>query len=96
MLRKRQRILSVRIDLMEKMCLYFSGASYFYFRTIEDKVWFARYCIKVDVSKTWVMYGRSVLSGWEWLNLVMKGTFDLCCTARAKLRRGEIQNEAGS
>ena len=69
---------------MEKMCLYFSGVSYFYFRTIQDRVWFVRDCFKVDVSKTRFMYERSVLSGWEWLNLVLKTTFDLCCTARAR------------
>ena len=31
-----------------------------------------------------------MLSGREWLNVVMKGTFDLCCTARAQ--SGERSN----
>ena len=69
---------------MEIMCLYFSEMSYYYFRTVEDKVWFARYCFKVDVRKIWFVYGRSVLSGWEWLNLVMKATLSLCCIARVR------------
>ena len=71
---------------MGKKCCFVicSGVSYCYFRTIENNIWFARYCLKVDVSKTWFMCGRSVLSGREWWNLVMKGTFDLCCTARTR------------
>ena len=30
------------------------------------------------------MYGRYVLSGRKCCNFVAKGTFDLCCTARAR------------
>ena len=36
----------------EKCCfVLYTGIFYYYFRTIENKVWFARYCFKVDVSK---------------------------------------------
>ena len=38
---------------------------------IENKVWLARYCFTVDLSKTRFMYDRAVLSGREWFNFVV-------------------------
>ena len=40
------------------------------------------------------MYDRSVLSGRKCCNFVVKETFDLCCTARAR-KRGQDQSKTG-
>ena len=62
-----------------------------YYR-IKIKIWLVQYCFTIDWSEPRFMYCHAVLSGTEWLNLVIKGTFDLCCTARAR-KRGEEQSE---
>ena len=61
---------------------------------VENKVWFARCCFTVDLSKTRLMYDRAVLSGRDWFNFVVKITFGLCCTARAR-KREEEQSKTG-
>ena len=77
------------LERKKKMTCFSSSFSYY---RIEIKIWLLLYSFTIDWSKPWFIYCHAVLSGREWLNLVMKRTFDLCCTARAR-KRGEEQSE---
>ena len=47
-----QILYDLRVYLTEKVFVLCTGVSNCYFLTIENKVWFARYCFTVDLSKT--------------------------------------------
>ena len=54
---------------------------------IEIKIRSVQYCFTINLIKPGLC--TAVLSGREWLNVVMKGAFALCYTARVRKQGGK-------